>query len=289
MSILINKDTKVLVQGITGRDGSFHASQMQAYGGNVVAGVTPGKGGQDVSGIPVFNNVLEAMEKTGANASVIFVPSKFAKGAVLEAAEAEIPLIVCITEGLPVLDMIEIHHVVTDKRIRLIGPNCPGLITPGECKIGIMPGSIHKQGPIGVISRSGTLTYEVVAALSANDLGQTTCIGIGGDPVIGTRFVDLLELFMNDSRTTGIVMVGEIGGGDEQVAADYINHYGTKPVVSFIAGKSAPPGKRMGHAGAIIGAKGSTAKEKVEILESAGVSVASFPDEIPDLLKKKLG
>jgi succinyl-CoA synthetase alpha subunit len=288
MSILINKDTKLLVQGITGRDGSFHTGQMREYGTNIVAGVTPGKGGQEADGIPVFNTVQEAIDKTGANASVIFVPAKFAKAAILEATEADMPLIICISEGLPVLDMVEVRKVVADKRIRLIGPNCPGLITPGECKIGIMPGNIHKQGAIGVISRSGTLTYEVVAALSANGMGQTTCVGIGGDPIIGTRFVDLLEMFMKDPDTKGIVMVGEIGGSDEQIAAEYINDHATKPIVAFIAGKSAPPGKRMGHAGAIIGAKGTTAAEKVAILEDAGVSVASFPDEIPALLKQKL-
>lgn len=289
MSILINSSTKLIVQGMTGRDGSFHASQMIEYGTNIVAGVTPGKGGQEALGKPIYNSVSEAKEATDANASVIFVPAKFAKAAVIEAINAEIPLVICITEGIPVNDMIEVKKLADQKNVRLIGPNCPGLITPGECKIGIMPGFIHKQGNIGVVSRSGTLTYEVVYALTSHDMGQSTCVGIGGDPIIGTRFIDVLKLFMEDDNTQGIVMVGEIGGSDEQTAAEYVKEHGTKPVVSFIAGKSAPAGKRMGHAGAIIGAKGTSAADKVSFLNSCGIDVAEFPDEIPELLKAKLG
>ncbi len=288
MSILIDQNSKVLVQGITGRDGSFHAEQMVAYGTKVVAGVTPGKGGQKVGTVPVFNSVAEAKEKTGANVAVIYVPAKFSKDAMLEDIKAEIPLIICITEGIPVLDMVEVRKAMKGKNIRLIGPNCPGAISPGKCKVGIMPGHIHKMGPIGVVSRSGTLTYEVVYNLTLNDLGQSSCVGLGGDPIIGTRFVDVLEMFMRDDETKGIVMVGEIGGGDEQLAAEYIKKNATKPIVGFIAGRSAPPGKRMGHAGAIISSGDSTAEAKREILKSAGVSVVDVPDEIPAIFKKKL-
>lgn len=288
MSILIDQNTKVIVQGITGRDGSFHAKQMQDYGTKVVGGVTPGKGGQDVNGIPVFNSVQDAKAKTGCDAAVIYVPAKFAKDAVLEDIAAGIPLIICITEGIPVIDMVEVKKAMRGKNIRLIGPNCPGLISPGKAKIGIMPGHIHKSGPIGVVSRSGTLTYEVVFNLSQHGLGQSSCVGLGGDPIIGMRFTDVLQLFQNDPDTKGIVMVGEIGGGDEQTAADFIKKNVTKPVVSFIAGRTAPAGKRMGHAGAIISSGDSTAEAKMATLTSAGVTIVDFPDEIPQILAAKI-
>ena len=288
MSILIDQNTKVIVQGITGRDGSFHAKQMQEYGTKVVGGVTPGKGGQDVNGIPVFNSVKDAKDKTGCDAAVIYVPAKFAKDAVLEDIAAGIPLIICITEGIPVLDMVEVKKAMRGKNIRLIGPNCPGLISPGKSKIGIMPGHIHKPGSIGVVSRSGTLTYEVVFNLSQHNLGQSSCVGLGGDPIIGMRFTDVLELFEKDPETKGIVMVGEIGGGDEQTAADFIKKNVTKPVVSFIAGRTAPAGKRMGHAGAIISSGDSTAEAKMATLTAAGVTIVDFPDEIPQSLASKI-
>lgn len=288
MSILIDQNTRLLVQGITGRDGSFHAKQMLEYGTKVVAGVTPGKGGQEAFGIPVFNTVSEARKKTQADTAVIYVPAKFAKDAILEDIAAGIELVICITEGIPVLDMVEVKCVLNKSKTRLIGPNCPGAISPGKSKIGIMPGHIHKPGPIGVISRSGTLTYEVVYNLSSNHIGQTSCVGLGGDPIIGTRFVDVLELFMKDSDTKAIVMVGEIGGEDEQAAAQFIKAKGTKPVVGFIAGKTAPPGKRMGHAGAIISSADTTAESKVRILRNAGVHVVDFPDEIPQIIAQKL-
>lgn len=288
MSILINQDTKVIVQGITGRDGSFHAKQMKEYGSKVVGGVTPGKGGQNVEGIPVFNSVKEAKEATGATAAVIYVPAKFAKDAMLEDIANGIELIICITEGIPVLDMVEVKKALNSSKCRLIGPNCPGLISPGKCKIGIMPGHIHKSGNIGVVSRSGTLTYEVVYNLTINNMGQSTCVGLGGDPIIGTRFVDVLKMFQDDPETKGIVMVGEIGGGDEQMAAEFIKSYVKKPVVSFIAGRTAPAGKRMGHAGAIISSGDSTAEAKMQILKDAGVDVIDFPDEIPQALAKRL-
>ena len=288
MSILVDQNTKVLVQGITGRDGSFHTQQMLNYGTKVVAGVTPGKGGQDVLGVPVFNSVVEAKAKTGANTAVIYVPAKFVKDAILEDIKAGIELMICITEGLPVLDMVEVMGVLRKSKAKLIGPNCPGIISPGKAKVGIMPGHIHKQGNIGVISRSGTLTYEVVYNLTLNGMGQSSCVGLGGDPVVGMRFVDLLELFMKDDETKAIVMVGEIGGEDEQAAAEYIKKKSTKPIVGFIAGKTAPKEKRMGHAGAIISSGTSTAEAKIAVLESAGVAIAGFPDEIPALLKKKL-
>lgn len=288
MSILINEQTKVIVQGITGRDGSFHAKQMKEYGTQVVGGVTPGKGGQDVEGIPVFNSVKEAKDKTGANAAVIYVPAKFAKDAILEDIKAGIDLIICITEGIPVVDMVEVKRELIKTKSRLIGPNCPGLISPGKCKIGIMPGHIHKQGHIGVVSRSGTLTYEVVYNLTTNGFGQSSCVGLGGDPIIGTRFVDVLKMFQDDPDTHGIVMVGEIGGGDEQLAADFIKSYVKKPVICFVAGRTAPAGKRMGHAGAIISGGDSTAEAKRKILTDAGASVIDFPDEIPAILTAKL-
>lgn len=288
MSIIVDEKTKLLVQGVTGRDGSFHTEQMVAYGTNVVAGVTPGKGGQEIHGVPVFDSVKDAKEKTEANAAVIYVPAKFAKDAILEDVEAGIELIICISEGIPVLDMVEVRRAMKGKSIRLVGPNCPGVISPGKAKVGIMPGHIHKQGPIGVVSRSGTLTYEVVYNLTINGIGQTTCVGLGGDPIIGTRFIDVLEMFMRDDETKGIVMVGEIGGEDEQLAAEYIKKEVTKPVVGFIAGRTAPPGKRMGHAGAIISSGDSTAEAKREILKSAGVTVVDVPDEMPAFFKGKL-
>ncbi|HET9887063.1 MAG TPA: succinate--CoA ligase subunit alpha, partial [bacterium] len=252
MGILVGRDTKLIVQGITGRDGSFHAKKMVEYGTKVVAGVTPGKGGQSLDGIPVFNTVAEAVKQTGANASIIYVPPAFAAGAIREAVQSAIALVVAITEGIPVLDMVAVWSEIEASSTRLLGPNCPGAITPGECKVGIMPGHIHKPGPVGVVSRSGTLTYEVVDQLTRAGIGQSTCVGIGGDPVIGTKFVDVLALFEKDPATEYIVMIGEIGGNDEEVAAEYIEKQVTKPVVAFIAGSSAPPGRRMGHAGAIV-------------------------------------
>lgn len=288
MSILIDQNTKLLVQGITGRDGSFHSQKMLEYGTKVVAGVTPGKGGQDVFGIPVFNSVAEAKAKTAANTAVIYVPAKFAKDAILEDIKAGIDLIVCITEGLPVLDVVEVMAVLKNSKTRLIGPNCPGLISPGKSKVGILPGQIHKPGSVGVISRSGTLTYEVVYNLTLSGIGQSSCIGLGGDPIVGMRFVDLLELFMKDKETKAIVMVGEIGGEDEQSAAEYIKKNATKPIVSFIAGKTAPKEKRMGHAGAIISSGVNTAEAKIKVLKDAGVAIADFPDEVPRLIQKVL-
>lgn len=285
MSILINENTKLLVQGITGRDGSFHAQKMLEYGTAVVAGVTPGKGGQNVAGIPVFDSVAQAKAKTGANTAVIYVPAKFAKDAMLEDIAAGIELIICITEGIAVLDMVEVSDKARGTNIRLIGPNCPGLISPGKSKVGIMPGHIHKPGPIGVVSRSGTLTYEVVDNLTRAGIGQSTCVGLGGDPIIGTRFIDVLELFEKDPDTKGIVMVGEIGGEDEQLAARYIKEHVKKPIVGFIAGKTAPQGKRMGHAGAIISGGDTTAEAKVHALRDAGVQVVDFTDEIPGCFK----
>ena len=288
MSILVNDKTRVLVQGITGRDGSFHARSMLQDGSAIVGGVTPGKGGQDVDGIPVFNSVTECREQTQADCSVIFVPARFATAAIREAADAGIPLIVCITEGVPVIEMIENLSYVGQKGSRLIGPNCPGLISPGKCKIGIMPARIHREGGIGVISRSGTLTYEVVYSLTSQDMGQSTCIGIGGDPIVGSSFVDLLEMFEADPGTEGVVLIGEIGGEEEETAAAYIGSKMSKPVVAFISGRTAPPGKRMGHAGAIISGGKGTPEAKIEALQGAGVDVADRPDEIPGLLKAKL-
>jgi len=288
MSILVDQNSKVIVQGITGRDGAFHTEQMLEYGTNVVGGVTPGKGGQDVHGVSVFNTVQEAKEQTQANTAVIYVPAKFAKAAVLEDIKSGIDLVICITEGLPVLDVVEIKKAMKGTSTRLIGPNCPGVISPGKAKVGIMPGHIHKPGSIGVVSRSGTLTYEVVYNLTTNNIGQTSCVGIGGDPIIGTRFIDILEMFMKDDETKGIVIVGEIGGQDEQIAAEFIKKEVTKPVVGFIAGRTAPAGKRMGHAGAIISSGDSTAEAKREILKNAGVRVVDFPDEIPSALKNKI-
>jgi succinyl-CoA synthetase alpha subunit len=288
MSILLGKDSRIIVQGITGRDGSFHALSMREYGSNVVGGVTPGKGGQDVQGIPVFDTVKDAVEKTGANCTVIFVPAKFATAALREAADSRIPLVVCITEGVPVLEMVGNIAYLTQKGCHLIGPNCPGLITPGESKAGIMPGRIHKTGDIGVISRSGTLTYEVVWALTRAGMGQSTCIGVGGDPVIGTGFVELLKQFEADPGTGGVVLIGEIGGEDEERAAEYIKTGMKKPVVAFISGRTAPPEKRMGHAGAIVSGGRGTAEAKVGALRDAGVPVADRPDEIPGLMAGRL-
>jgi len=288
MSILLGPDTRVIVQGITGRDGSFHAKSMREYGTKVVGGVTPGKGGENVDGIPVYNTVAEAVERTGADCTVIFVPARFSSEALREAADARIPLIVCITEGIPVLDMIRDVHYVKDRGCRLIGPNCPGLISPGAAKVGIMPGRIHTPGGVGVISRSGTLTYEVVWALTRAGLGQSTCIGVGGDPVIGTSFVELLALFEADPQTTGVALIGEIGGDDEEQAAQYIAQNMKKPVVSFISGRTAPPEKRMGHAGAIISGGKGGAEHKVAALRDSGVPVADRPDEIPTILSPRV-
>jgi succinyl-CoA synthetase alpha subunit len=286
MSILIDEKTKVVVQGITGSEGTFHSKQMIEYGTNVVAGVTPGKGGQIHEGVPVFNTVEEAVKATGANAAGIFVPPAFAADAVMEAADAGIKVIICISEGIPTLDMIKTMTYIAGMGVRVVGPNCPGVITPGKCKIGIMPGFIHAPGKIGVLSRSGTLTYEAVDQLTKVGLGQSTCLGLGGDPIIGTRFIDGLELFKEDPQTEGVVMIGEIGGTDEENAAEYIQKYFNKPVVAFIAGQTAPPGKRMGHAGAIIAGGKGTAKEKIEALRAAGVTVVDSPAEIGEAMKK---
>ena len=286
MAILVDENTRLLVQGITGREGAFHTQQAVAYGTKVVAGVTPGKGGTSVEGIPVFNTVREAREKTGANASVIFVPPAFAADAILEAADAGMPLVVAITEGIPTIDMIRVAAFLRGRTTRLIGPNCPGIISPGKCKIGIMPGRIHKPGHVGVVSRSGTLTYEAVGQLTALGIGQSTCIGIGGDPIIGTNFVDALRLFNDDPETRGVVMIGEIGGTAEEEAAAYIKANMKKPVVGFIAGRTAPPGRRMGHAGAIISGGKGTAKDKIASLLAAGVAVAESPALIGETLKQ---
>ena len=288
MSILLDENTKVIVQGITGRDGSFHAARMKADGTRVVGGVTPGKGGAEVDGMPVFNSVDEAKAAGGADATVIFVPAKFAASAVKEASEAKIPLIICITEGVPVLDMVEIYEMVHSRGQVLIGPNCPGLISPGKSKIGIMPASIHKPGNIGVISRSGTLTYEMVHALSTAGMGQSTCIGVGGDSIIGTGYIDLLERFEADNGTDAVVLIGEIGGDAEERAAEYIADSMSTPVVSFISGRSAPEGKRMGHAGAIISGGQGTAQAKVAAFGEAGVPVADTPSAIPGLVAERI-
>ncbi|HEY0076321.1 MAG TPA: succinate--CoA ligase subunit alpha [Abditibacteriaceae bacterium] len=291
MAILINKDTKVLVQGITGREGEFHTRQMIDYGTNVVAGVTPGKGGQFIEHgdetVPVFNTVEEAVQTTGADTSVIFVPPPFGADAIFEAVDAGIHGIVCITEGIPIQDMMRCYRFLQEKSGWMIGPNCPGLITPGECKIGIMPADIFTPGDIGIVSRSGTLTYEIVDELTRNGLGQTTCVGIGGDPIIGSSFVDVLGWFENDPATKAVVLSGEIGGNDEEKAAEFIKTM-TKPVIGFIAGKTAPPGKRMGHAGAIVSGTAGTAQAKIEALEAAGATVVELPSEIPGLMRDLL-
>ncbi len=293
MSIFIDSDTKLVVQGITGRDGSFHTSQMIEYGTQVVAGVTPGKGGQSFEGpngerVPIFNSMDQAVAETGANTSVIYVPPAFAGGAILEAADSGVDLVVAITEGIPVLDMARAHAFARDKGVRVLGPNCPGLISPGQSKVGILPAQIVAEGPIGVVSRSGTLTYEAVFQLTNVGLGQTTCVGIGGDPLIGTNFIDCLEAFENDPATTAVVMIGEIGGTDEQEAAEYVSAHMSKPVVGFIAGQTAPPGRRMGHAGAIISGSAGTAEEKMKAFKDKGIAVAKRPADIVGLIQEAL-
>ena len=288
MTVLVNSETRVLVQGITGSQGQLHTRACRDYGTNIVSGVTPGKGGQDFEGVPIFNTVKQAVDSTGANASMIFVPPPFAADAIIEAAAVKIPLIVAITEGVPVQDMVRAVNLVKRQGVRLIGPNCPGVITPGECKIGIMPGSIHQPGKIGVVSRSGTLTYEAVGQLSGVGLGQSTCIGIGGDPVNGTNFIDCLRMFQDDPGTEAIVMIGEIGGDAEEQAAAFVKEYVTKPIVSFIAGQTAPPGRRMGHAGAIISGGKGTAAEKMAALQDAGIHVVPTPADIGEKMVEVL-
>jgi succinyl-CoA synthetase alpha subunit len=288
MAVLVNEETRLLVQGLTGKEGTFHTRQAVAYGTKVVAGVTPGKGGQEVDGIPVFDSVERAVSETGANASVIFVPPPFAADAIMESASAGLPLVVCITEGIPTQDMVRVWTFLEGTSTRLIGPNCPGIITPGACKVGIMPGHIHTPGPVGVVSRSGTLTYEAVGQLTALEIGQSTCVGIGGDPIVGTNFIDMLELFQADPQTQAIVMIGEIGGTAEEEAADFVRQHLTKPVVAFVAGQTAPPGRRMGHAGAIISGGKGTAAEKITALREAGIHVADSPATIGETVKAAL-
>ncbi len=289
MSILIDKSTRVIVQGLTGKEGTFHAKACAEYGTKIVGGVTPGKGGTIHEGWPIFNTVQEAVDKTGADASVIFVPPPFAADAIMEAADSEIELIVCITEGVPTLDMVRAWEFLQNRRARLIGPNCPGIIAPGKCKIGIMPGRIHREGPVGIVSRSGTLTYEAVYQLTTRNVGQSTAIGIGGDPIIGTNFVDALDLFNRDPQTEVVVMIGEIGGNAEETAVDFVRTRMKKPVIGFIAGQTAPPGRRMGHAGAIISGGKGTASEKIKAMEAAGIRVAKSPAEIGETVLAAMG
>lgn len=288
MSILVDENTRLLVQGITGKEGAFHTRQCIKYGTNVVAGVTPGKGGEKMDDVPVFDTVEEAVTETGANAALVFVPPPFAADAIMESAHAGIPLVVTITEGIPTIDMVRVKRYLQGKPTRLIGPNCPGVITPGRCKVGIMPGFIHREGSVGLISRSGTLTYEAVDQLTRRDIGQSTCVGIGGDPIIGSSFVDLLKLFQEDDRTVGVVMIGEIGGTAEEEAAEFVKTNMTKPVVGFIAGRTAPPGKRMGHAGAIIAGGKGTAEEKIEAMKEAGIAVCESPAVIGETMGQAL-
>jgi succinyl-CoA synthetase alpha subunit len=288
LSILVDKSTRVVVQGITGKEGSFHTAQMRDYGTNIVAGVTPGKGGADHEGVPVFDTVAEAVKQTGANAGVIYVPPPFAADAIMEAADAGLPLVVCITEGIPTIDMVRAFDYLRDRATRLIGPNCPGIISPGKCKIGIMPGHIHTEGRVGVVSRSGTLTYEAVHQLTELGLGQSTAIGIGGDPVIGTNFLDALKLFEEDAETEAVVMIGEIGGTAEEQAAQFVRDHMSKPVIGFIAGQTAPPGRRMGHAGAIIAGGKGTAAEKMAAMKEAGIHVVNSPADIGARVKEVL-
>ncbi|HUF50288.1 MAG TPA: succinate--CoA ligase subunit alpha [Longimicrobiales bacterium] len=293
MAIFVDENTKLLVQGITGRDGSFHAFQMMEYGTTVVGGITPGKGGQKFAGpkgssVPIFDTVAQAVHETGANATVIYVPPPFAADAIMEAADARMPFIVCITEGVPVLDMTRVYQFVQDQRVRLLGPNCPGLLSPGKAKVGILPGQIATPGPVGVVSRSGTLTYEVVYQLTQAGIGQTTCVGIGGDPINGTSFIDCLAAFEADTETKAVVMIGEIGGTDEQDAARFVKQKMSKPVVGFIAGQTAPPGRRMGHAGAIISGSSGTAEEKIQAFEENGIAVAQRPSDVVGLVRAVL-